>query len=400
MKKATTKIKLRSSSVAGQPGSIVYQITRGRAVKLITTPYKLLPEEWSSEGNVIVPFGDRKEHCQNIKKRIQWDLQLLHRIIDNLDQRKSDYTSGDVALEFHNLGHGNTMFGFVNSVISRQRQLGLIGTATNYKATFNSFSRWRKGHDLQLEELTPSLIEEYEAWLKSNDLCPNTTSFYMRNLRAIYQRAVEEGLVADKRPFTKVYSGVDKTRKRAITAQDLRRIKQLDLSQQPSLEFARDLFLFQFYCMGISFVDVAYLRKTAIKGDTLSYRRQKTRQSITVPLSQPILNLISRYNNPDTPYLLPIITTPGTDERKQYQTALHRINSQLKRIAKLSGIEANISTYTSRHSWASIAQEQGVPIHTISDALGHDSVTTTEIYLSSIDVSHLRLANSKVLSQL
>lgn len=143
--------------------------------------------------------------------------------------------------------------------------MSLIGkerTAETYKTALNSFIRFRcvKG-DVPLKNLDSSLIMEYESYLKSRGICPNSSSFYMRNLRAMYNRAVDKEIIQQKNPFKHVYTGIDKTVKRAISIKSIRQIRDLDLVKYPSSDYARDMFLFSFYTRGMSFVDMAYLKK-------------------------------------------------------------------------------------------------------------------------------------------
>ena len=118
----------------------------------------------------------------------------------------------------------------------------------------------------------------YEAWLHGKGITKNSSSFYMRILRAVYNRAVEKELTSNRNPFKHVYTGVDKTVKRAIPLKAIKKIKNLDLSLHPALDFARDMFLFSFYTRGMSFIDMAYLKKKDLQNGILSYRRHKTGQ--------------------------------------------------------------------------------------------------------------------------
>lgn len=139
-----------------------------------------------------------------------------------------------------------------------------------------------KGSDILFGELSSDLLMEYEAYLKNRGNSPNTISFYMRILKAVYNRAVENGLTGQRNLFKSVYTGVEKTLKRAIHLNDIRRIKRLDLSLKPHLDFARDMFLFYFYTRGMSFVDMAYLKKGDIANGILTYRRKKTGQQLFI----------------------------------------------------------------------------------------------------------------------
>lgn len=151
--------------------------------------------------------------------------------------------------------YGQSFSRFMEEVIIRLKQLGKEQTAENYTATLNSFTRFRNGKDVLLDEISSDLMMEYEAHMKAQGIAMNTISFYMRILRAVYNRVVEKGLTKQQNPFRHVYTGIDKTVKRAISLEEIRRIKMLDLSMKPSLEFARNMFLFSFYTRGMSFID-------------------------------------------------------------------------------------------------------------------------------------------------
>ena len=167
----------------------------------------------------------------------------------------------------------------------------------------------------------------------------------MRILRAVYNRAVGQELTVDRKPFRTVFTGTEKTLKRAVSISDIRRIKGLDLSHRPGLEFARDVFLFLFLCRGMSFIDAAFLKKSDVQNGVISYRRHKTGQQLHVKVIRQIEELLARYPNGGQPYLLPIITVPGKDERKQYESALHRVNKSLKIIAEMAKLPVTLTTY-------------------------------------------------------
>lgn len=295
-----------------------------------------------------------------------------------------------------------TFFTFMEKVIGRMIALKHTGTAKNYRAALNSFKKCRSSEDITFEAIDHILIEDYQEYLKSTGLTPNSISFYMRILRAVYNRAVDMELTKDKRPFRKAFTGTEKTFKRAITVKDVKRLKVLDLSQKPNLEFARDMFLFLFLCRGMSFIDAAYLRKTDIHNGVLTYRRHKTGQILHIEIIKPISELLERYSYrvANATFLLPIITAPGKDERRQYESALHNVNKSLKTIGKMSGLPIKLTTYVSRHSWATIAKSKNIPVSVISDALGHDSIATTQIYLASMDISVINRANRLIAKDL
>ena len=372
-------------------------------VRQITTGYKVFPVEWDKARSAIVFLADNAERVktlQAISQKLRWDLERLNRIVFRLSQQPEGYSSADIVGEFRRAVVEGSLFRCMENTILRLAQLKRTGTANNYRAALGSFCRFRGGEDVMLESVVPALMEDYQSYLKQQGLAPNSISFYMRIWRAVYNRAVAQGLTQDRKPFRGVFTGMEKTAKRAISLSDVRRIKALDLSSIPRLEFARDLFLFLFYCRGMSFINAAFLRKTDVRDGVLSYRRHKTGQLLHVKVVSQISGLVERYSDKDSPYLLPVIARPGRAERKQYEAALRRVNNALNAIAGMAGLPVRLTTYVSRHAWATIAQAKNVSINVISDALGHDSISTTQIYLASIDTSVIDEVNSIILSDL
>ena len=290
---------------------------------------------------------------------------------------------------------------FMHSLVCRMIEAGKLGTAKNYRAAMASFSRFRGGRDLRFSEVDVRLVEDYEIWLTARGMRLNSVSFHMRILRAVYRRAVGKGLTADRRPFRSVYTKIEKTVKRAISMADICRINALDLAGERNMMVARDIFMFLFCTRGMSFVDAVNLRKSDVRPDMIVYNRLKTRQRIAVGMNGHIRALIDRLSVASSDYLLPVLSG-GTAEdlRRQYESALRRTNNSLNKIGRLINLEANLTTYTARHSWATIAKQKGVPTAVISDALGHDSEKTTQIYLASISSDVIDSANETVLHDL
>lgn len=289
---------------------------------------------------------------------------------------------------------------FARNLVDRLKEIGKLRTADRYAVTLNSFNRFRRNQDIPLGELDVDTMMKYEIYLRVVGICPNTSSFYMRNLRAIYNRAVEEGFVVQNSPFSHVYTGIDKTVKRAVPLKVVRQLRDLDLKDRPTSELARDIFLFSFYTRGMSFIDMAYLKKKDLRNGFLSYRRKKTDQLLFVKWEAPMKQLIDKYDTKNSPYLLPIIKNNGVDERRQYINCVHLVNKKLKKLGEGLGLSIPLTTYVARHTWASVAREQNIPVSTISEAMGHDSESTTRIYLASLDTSNVDKANSLILNAL
>ena len=290
--------------------------------------------------------------------------------------------------------------GFTESIIRRLRANRQFRTAETYESALRSFQRFLGAPTLSFREVTPALVTRYELYLADRGLSRNTSSFYMRILRAIYNRAVDEGLTRQKDPFRHVYTGVDKTRKRAVSISVIRAVKHLDLSDAPSLALARDLFLFSFYTRGMSFVDMAGLTRGNLDGGYLRYIRRKTGRPICIRWEKCMQEIVDRYPTPATGRLLPIVIRTGVDSRRQYRTALFEVNKGLAEISRLLRLDCPLTTYVARHSWASIAYAHEVPLSIISEGMGHGSEKVTQIYLASVNSSKVDKANNRILKML
>ena len=224
----------------------------------------------------------RAKAIQAIRGKLRWDLERLRRIISHFESGMKEYSSDEIIDEYRRVTKEGSLFYCMESAILRLLKLNHIGTANNYRAALGSFRRFSNDEDVMLEAIDHVLMEDYQSYLKRQELMPNSISFYMRILRAVYNRAVEEELTQDRKPFRNVFTGMEKTVKRAISLSDVKRIKSLELSSKPHLEFARDIFLFLFYCRGMSFIDAAFLKKTDVQNGVLSYRRHKTGQLLYI----------------------------------------------------------------------------------------------------------------------
>ena len=248
--------------------------------------------------------------------------------------------------------------------------------------------------------MTADLVDSFEEYLIGRNLSRNSTSFYMRILRAVYNRGVDKGWTSQRRPFRHAYTGVDRTRKRAVTLQVIRRLHELDLSGRPCLAKARDIFLFSFYTRGMSFVDMAYLRRDDLHDDMLRYTRRKTGQELCIRWEPVMQEIVDRYPLNPNGFLLPVITDPKQDFRHQYKNAILRTNEALAKISEMLGLDHALTTYVARHSWASIAYSRSVPLSLISEGMGHDSERTTHIYLASVSNAGVDRANHRIINML
>lgn len=398
------RLKFRPSTNPAKEGTLVFQLIHKRTVRRIRSKYRIRNDEWDKNLEEIAlpsPASERYSRLKIIRSNIMYELKRLKAIAEKLDCSGKDYSLDEIIQKYiSGTDTGCSVFDFIRAQAAHKKQLGKIRSSETYQTTLNSFMRFREGIDLTFDMIDSELMEHYEAELRRHGLLRNTSSFYMRVLRTNYRLAVEKGLTPDRHPFKHVYCGMDKTVKRSISFAEIKKIKELDLSRKRVMDFARDMFIFSFCTRGMSFIDMAYLKKNDLKHGCLTYRRKKTGQLLVIEWTKQMQDILDKYKPNSTQYLLPIITREDGNERRQYQNQMRKINRRLKDIATSIKLPVPLSLYYSRHSWATIARCKDIPISIISEGLGHDSEITTQIYLDSIKSYEVDKANRKILKDL
>lgn len=399
---ASIKVKFKPSSVVDKEGLIYYQIVHERRVRQLFTEHKIFSSEWDGNKSKVTPpeTSDRKHHIISISERIHRDVERLAKIDRKLYTERLFYSTDDIIDEYNHYIREYSLFHFMEGLIETFRQNGKTRTSETYKSALSSFKNFRKNEDVMLDCLTSEIMEAYEAWQCKRGVTPNTISFYTRILRAVYNRAIENDIIENRHPFRHVYTGIDKTIKRALPLTAIKKIKSLDLSLAPSLDFARDMFLMSFYLRGMSFIDMAFLKKSDLKNGYITYCRRKTGRQITIKWTKEMQTILDKYPENTSNYLLPIIRGIGVNERCVYRNVGYNINRSLKNVATMVEIKISLTLYVARHSWASAAKAKGIPLSVISEGMGHVSETTTQIYLTNLDTSVVDKANAIILKSL
>ena len=395
---ATIKVKLRPSSVVGRAGTIYYQVTHRRATQQVTTNIRLQPDEWDAIGEQVVVSVADKSIIQN---RIDSDIALLKRIVKDLDGSGVTYSVGDIIKRYKSPECHVSVLDFMKNQIRLMRNANRLGTALNYEKTMKNFAEFLGGVNLPFSAMTEQIIADYNAFLVQRGMVRNSISFYMRIMRAVYNKAVRQKLVEQSHPFTEVYTGIDRTRKRAVSESVISQLYKLNLAEGTPLALARDIFIFSYCTRGMAFVDIAYLKKENIQNGVICYARRKTGQLLSVRIEPSIQRIIDRYSSALSPYVFPILTSTDTKEAyEEYQVALNNHNRLLRRLSKMLPAGCKLTSYTSRHSWATAARNHNVPISVISAGMGHTSEQTTQIYLTMLENSVIDDANQGLIMSL
>ncbi len=404
----------RKKKGGGYPGRLYIRVVHGSQSRSVTTGYRIFPEEWDIMGRrLVIPHGhgERARQLADIENSMYCDQRRMDTVIRELE-REGSYTVDKLMSRYRSVMNGNTFHAYAEKLASELEQNGYGRTAKAYRTAAARLHRFNGGVDINPERFSSSLIGDFQQVLKAEGKSMNTISFYMRTLRAIYNKAIAEGRIARRvdNPFSGVYTGVATTRKLALSPADLAILSAFDPTDDIALKMsgheslpehlgqALAMFLFCYHARGMSFVDMAFLKKSDMKGDTIRYRRQKTGQEIelrVLPAMQRIIDWLAPMTA-GSKYLFPVITDPDKDTLLQYESGLRLQNQRLKKIAAICGIKKRFSTHAARHSWATVAKNAGLPLAVISEGLGHTNQRTTEIYLASLERSILDHASRVV----
>lgn len=294
---------------------------------------------------------------------------------------------------------------FMRSVIKMLIEEGRHGTAHIYQSTLNTFSSFVRREHIRFSELTPALLKHFEHFLIDRQLSWNTISTYMRVLRAVYNRALEQRLaVYIPHHFKGVYTGTETPVKRALQLSDMTYVLSAKLDgMTQSIQTAHALFSLLFLLRGMPFVDLIHLRKCDVHGNIITYRRHKTGRRLVVWLEPEAKTLIQHYMNKDSksPYLFSVLGDMDDiygEGYKKYQQALRTFNHNLSVLSRRLNLGIRLSSYAARHTWATLAYYRKYPLGLISNAMGHSSVKVTETYIKPFEEEELHLANRAIIS--
>ena len=288
---------------------------------------------------------------------------------------------------------------YMPEVIGMLKREGKFPAMHVYACTLRSYEKFcaeerypkNTTASLSMQEIfTPERLKEYEDWLAGQQSSPNTISTYMRTLQAVYNRWMSPGIEGyNPVLFKDVYTKVESRTKRALTAEQMEQLRNTDFSvltlrQQQVLTY----FLLMFMLRGMPFIDLAHLRKSDLRNRRITYRRHKTGKLMVVDVPPDAMRLLQKYRDKtDSEYLFPLLHGGlfMEEHHHRYQETLRHFNRELARLMKQLLPGVSVSSYTARHTWATLAYHSGVPVGLISQSLGHSSIRVTMTYLKPFD---------------
>ncbi len=402
---ASIKIILRNKPNKEGLYPVVLKIIKERKVKVITLGISCLKKDWD-KGNSNFKKS-QKNYLQRNRALLKKKEEAL-KIIDDFILDGIDFTLNQFEIKFRGKKSSKTtVFEFWKEKISDLNKAGRTGNARAYRDVYNSFFKFHKNKNLVFREITPTLLDKYETHLRSNNNTDGGIGVKMRELRALFNDAIKKGVVDEKYYPFKIYK-VSKLKgkgiKKALSRKEMKLMEALDTDKYPHLIDAKNYMLFSYYMGGMNFVDMMKLKWDNIQGDRIFYIRSKTKGRFSVKMLKPVKQIIAYYKaqNRTTKYVFPILLkdnlTPIQIENRKHKT-ISRFNKQLKEIAKIQGVEKNVTSYVIRHSFATNLKFAGISTDLIGESMGHHDVSVTKAYLKEFDDDIIDDAMTKLLEE-
>ncbi len=396
----SVKIVTRKKKLKDGKYPVMLRVTKDRKSKLIHLGLRVEKDEFDDERFL-------KNHPNYRKRNIFITNQRLYaeKIIDQLLERGRDFTVDDIANAFINKNNTNVdVWNFFRQKVDMLQESEKMGTAKAYEDTRAALKKFHPG-PLNFKDINVSFLEMFELFMRNRGNQEGGIAFKMRHLRAVFNQAIRKDVVGQNYyPFKKYL--VSKLKKRehkiALSISEMKTLENADLSDQPHLINAHHFFMFSFYCRGMNFADMAFLRWSDIRNNKITYSRQKTQKLFVIEILPPVEKILNCFEEQriTSPYVFPILLREGMNAR-QIANRRHKVlswyNNKLKEIATLVGIENSITSYVARHSYATIMMYKGVSVEVISESLGHSNVQITGAYLKKFDNKIIDNENKKLL---
>lgn len=383
----------KSKRLSNGESPLMLQVSKGGKRQYQSLGVSVNPKFWDFSKN------KPKSNCPNreyiLKLILDKQAELQQRMLE-LNAEQKEYTTTTLLHDEHRKFELKTVKQFYQELIEQYKANDKCGNRLIYKSSYNSINVFTNGNlEIPFSAIDIAWLNKYEKWLRSKGNKETTMSLMFRTLRSAYNKAIESKCARKSDyPFNNYrISKFDvSTEKRAIAKADILKFSTdvRSIGKQQYVQLSKDIFIFSYLCGGINFTDIANLTKdNIIEGKRLHYIRQKTGKLIKLGLSEEAIQIIRRYAVESKGYLFPILNAQLHKTPLQKQNRIHKmlgkVNKNLKLLAADLGVEANLTTYVARHSFASVLKKSGVNIALISEALGHSDLTTTQIYLDSFD---------------
>tara|TARA_R110001583_G_C5612071_1_gene405411 strand:- start:257 stop:1513 length:1257 start_codon:yes stop_codon:yes gene_type:complete len=385
--------------------------------RIIRLPYETSKQGWDSNSfclkrSVLV---NKNCDCTNVNQILYDKLHdarsLINELGDAIQYLDVDMLVLEIKKKWENkislelkskLSNGLMLKEWGQVIIDRKLRSNKPSSAEWYMSGIKAFIKFNNNKDIRLDQLNVTMLKDYQIYKESEGVKPNSISSVLRAIRAIYNAAINEDRIeVTKNPFHRYkIPSSNQTKKRAISKEEFLRIRKLNYEKGSALWHTKNYALVMFNCRGMNLIDLVKLKKSNVRQERIFYGRSKTGDPLSVKLTTELKEILCHYleNKEDNDFLFPANYDGSTAKYEKYKTIRRRVNERLKIIASDAGIEQHFTTYSIRHSWATIAKFMGISTAIISEGLGHSSLKTTEIYLKRFDNSTLDEANEMIVA--
>jgi len=390
--------------------NIKIRISHARKVRYIATPWYIDPKYMGADGMIKTSYPGQAKLNGAL-------LQQLQQYNDIIADAGPDITLVDINTLLSKLkgqtGHGSTFTAYMKYRVEQLTREKRYSYATSYGVTLTHLEEFTHRKDLQFKEITYAFLSDFEGYLRHVKKARiNTARIYLNNLRAVFYHAIDNEIIKqDISPFRKFKIEQEKTAKRSLDVADLKALFTLRPVLTKSQQRALDIFFLIFYLVGINLKDLLYLKPGNIYKGRIQYKRYKTGRDYSIKIFPPAQEIINRYQGKK--YLLCFMDEKEKSSPARLHEADHDVLSQVNKLLKAivtkhlsppggttGGVAPiHVTTYSARHSWATIASKLGIPRDTIAHALGHGIDGMTDIYID-FDLDKVDQANELVISKL
>jgi len=382
-----------------------------RRQKLYPTRFEFSKEEFESIWETIKPRNEVKV----LRAEFQALLDKAEKVANEL--HPFTFEAFEEAL-YQKAGLKENVLSWYDEAIGLYKQAERYGTASNYECSKNSIIcfvndiKGKKPEVLLFREISKDFLVRYENYMvrKGNSL--TTVGIYLRPLRALFNAAIASRAISiEIYPFgtRKYVIPAPRSVKKALNRHQLKALFDAK-AQTEGQKKAKGFFFFLYNCAGLNVKDMLRLRFENLQGDRLIYFREKTKRTtktdlkpVVVYLNDFAINFINQYGNSERlpgNYVFPVYS-PQMTEAERFKESLaftREINQHLKGLAKVNGLPVEISTYWSRHTFATNAIRSGASLEQISQALNHHNIVTTKSYFAGFEDETMRKISDNLMN--
>jgi integrase/recombinase XerD len=407
----TFKFELNSKPKADSTHGILLRITENRKLKRLSTGIFIKPEDFNKNadyGKWIRKSNSKHEAINNELETFIDDAKNAKANIKNQNQVPTAKNIIQKMNQKNNKQEGTLDFlQYWSDLLPDIHQTYSVEFHRNCQSKLSNLKSYMKDNDLPFDKLDSAFLHGYISYMKKKGNGKNTIAANLKMIRIIYYIAFNLGSnkkkLSHKRlknldelkyenPFKEIEIKEESANKNKLSEQEVRSLIQLYIKDHSDLWNVRNYFLFAMYCAGMRIRDLMQLKWSDVKNNQMNYKMKKNNKIQMIQLLPEALQILNKYKSDkvrQSDYIFPILDSHAKYDRDSIGKAIRSntaiINLKLKQLAELAGIEANLSTHISRHTFATIASQKGIDSYNLQKLLRHSSLKQTETYLEQLN---------------